>query len=324
MRALPALCLAMTLLAGAAQLRAEPVPSQAEPVVAEIDVVGERPGPRMWRVSKGDHVLWVLGTLQPLPRKMTWKSNTVAQVLDESQELLTGGFSVSADIGPITAIRLYLQWRRVQKNEDKSTLKQTLPPALYARFSALQAKYAPHDSRMQTLRPMFAAARLYTTALEASGLTSANDIQQTILKLAKKRNVAIQQIKLEIVDPKGLLKTVGETPRAAELICVETAVARLETDLDTMKARARAWAEGDVEGLRHIPYADDTACRSAITNAPRIKELSDRARNSWLEAAYAALAKNRITLALQTMDRLLGPDGLLAQFRARGYSVEGP
>ena len=47
----------------------------AEDVIAEtILVAGQRPGPGLWKVSKGDHVLWVFGTYSPLPKKMEWRS----------------------------------------------------------------------------------------------------------------------------------------------------------------------------------------------------------------------------------------------------------
>jgi hypothetical protein len=37
-----------------------------------------------------------------------------------------------------------------------------------------------------------------------------------------------------------------------------------------------------------------------------------------------SLARNRGTLAVQSMDRLLGENGGLAALRSKGYSVEGP
>ena len=43
----------------------------------EILVTGERPGPAMWRVSNGTHDLWILATLLPLPKHMTWRSYVV-------------------------------------------------------------------------------------------------------------------------------------------------------------------------------------------------------------------------------------------------------
>ena len=43
-----------------------------------ILVTGQQPGPGLWKVthpSAGhDHVLWILGSYGPLPRKMQWRS----------------------------------------------------------------------------------------------------------------------------------------------------------------------------------------------------------------------------------------------------------
>lgn len=279
----------------------------------------------MWKVSRGDHVLWVLGTLQPLPKKMTWRSKPVEDVLAKAQQVLSGGIGIDADIGPITAVRLYFQWRRIQKNEDGATLRQVLPPPLYARFAALKEKYARRDGQIERLQPMFAAASLYLKAVSASGLSQSADIQQIVLKLAKQRHVKVRKIQIELEDPRGLLQAVGDTPRNAQLVCLETTVARLEGDVEAMKARANAWAVGDVEALRALPFPDqEAACWEAVSSSPRIKELGERARRAWVTAAEEALAKNRTTLALQRIERLLGPEGALSKFAAAGYQIEGP
>src|SRR4051812_40408060 len=64
------------------------VASQAESSGEKILIVGQRPGPGLWKISKGDHVLWIFGTYSPLPNKMTWRSHQVETVLAESQEFL--------------------------------------------------------------------------------------------------------------------------------------------------------------------------------------------------------------------------------------------
>jgi len=48
-----------------------------------------------------------------------------------------------------------------RRTQITQTLQATLPPALYARFSALRNKYAPRDREMEDLRPMLAALRLF-------------------------------------------------------------------------------------------------------------------------------------------------------------------
>jgi uncharacterized protein YbaP (TraB family) len=276
-------------------------------------------------VHKGDHVLWILGTVSPLPKKMIWQSDSVEAVLQQTQEVVPGWPSVGIGANPFTALRLYIQWRRMQKIPDRMKLKEVLPPPLYARFSALKSRYAPDDGRLEELRPMLAAERLLERTLDASGLTIHNEVQQTVLKLARKQGVRIHQDKLKVDDPVDVLKDVGAAPRASEIACLEAVVTRLETDLGPMQARARAWALGDVDTLRKLPHPDDrTPCIAAVSTSERVRKLVERASDDWMITVEDSLVRNRSTLAVQSMDRLLGDSGTLAAFRSKGYVVEGP
>ena len=93
-----------------------------------------------------------------------------------------------------------------------------------------------------------------------------------------------------------------------------------------MQARARAWALGDVDTLRSLPHSvdDRIACLAAVSSSQRIRDLVIKAQDDWMIEAEDALARNKTTLAVQSMDRLLGNDGILAAMRAKGYTVEGP
>jgi uncharacterized protein len=315
--------LALALLAPRVATTQEPAPDAQ--AVQEVEVTGERPGPSLWRVSKGDHVAWLLGTLDPLPKRMTWRSRQVEKVVAEAQEVLAGAPSVSANVGPISIIKLYLQYRRTERIPEKANLRDWLSPPLYARFTALKVRFDAHDGRIEELRPMFAARRLYERALSASHLTERNDIQDEVFELARRHGVRIERTSIRLADPKGILNEVGEIPRAAEIACLAATVERLETDLDAMKARARAWSLGDVDALRKLPYPRQReVCTNAAASAPEIKALIDRAGEDWQAALEAALAKNRTTFAMKPIYDLIGANGTLAVLRAKGYTLEGP
>ena len=163
-----------------------PTPASASDApMEEVVVTGEHEGPRLWKVHKGDHVLWVLGTVTPLPKKLIWQSDSVEAVLQQSQEVVPAWPAFGIGANPFTALRVWIEWRSIQKIPDKMDLRQVLPPALYARFSALKARYAPKDSKLDELRPAFAAERLLDEALDATGLTVHNEVQQTVLRLAR-------------------------------------------------------------------------------------------------------------------------------------------
>jgi uncharacterized protein YbaP (TraB family) len=318
--------LAIDLPATAAE--AAPPPAQSSTVespVAEVVVSGKHEGPRLWKVRKGDHVLWILGTVTPLPKKMIWQSDTVEAVLQESQEVVPAWPSLGIGANPFTMLRVWIQWRSMQKSPDRMNLQQVLPPALYARFSALKQRYAPKDTHLEQLRPGFAAERLLDEALDATGLTLHNEVQRTVLKLARKQGVRIHQDKLKVEHPVEVLKDVGKTPPAGEIACLEAIIGRLETDLGPMQARARAWALGDVDTLRKLIHPDDrTACIEAVSTSNQVRDLIARAQEDWFISVKSALDRNRSTLAVQSMDRLLGERGTLAILRKEGYEVEGP
>ena len=302
-----------------------PAPAAASEPIQEIEVTGERAGPRLWRVSKDGHVLWLLGTLEPLPRKMTWKSHEVETVLGEVQEVIPNNPSISVNANPFTWVRLYFQWRGVQVLDKDGRLKDVLPPQLYARVSSLAARYDAGDHRIERLKPVFAALRLYQQALESAHLAPGNQVSASVLKVAHNLKVPIDQAKVKIDDPRDLLTQLGQIPHDAQVACLEAVVERLETGMEPMKAEARAWSMGDVDALRElmVPKAIDV-CTATAANSPRTRQLIDDANADWNREVERALTNNRATLALKPIHDLLGPRGALATFKSKGYEVEGP
>ncbi len=322
-RLLVAALAALTLGCGALPAQT-PGPPLAEPL-PEVVIEGRHEGPRMWTVRKGDHTLWILGTISPLPKKMVWQPDAVRETLRHTQEVVPAWPSYGIGANPLTALRVYIEWRRLQKDPDDRGLRDTLPPALYTRVEALKSRYDPKDSKLEQMRPMLAARQLTTRVLDAAGLAQRNEVQQKVLELAREQGVRIHQDKLKIEDPVNLLKDVERTPLDREVACLESVVTLLESDIAPMQQRAQAWALGDVDTLRRLPWAADrTTCLTAVANSERVRALIARAQDDWLIAVEDSLNRNSGTLAVQSMDRLLGEHGALALLRARGYTVEGP
>ena len=65
-----------------------------------VVVSGAQPGPGLWKASKGDHVLYILGTQSPLPRDMEWDAREVRGVLERAGAVLgSPGVAIGADVG---------------------------------------------------------------------------------------------------------------------------------------------------------------------------------------------------------------------------------
>jgi TraB/PrgY/gumN family len=82
-----------------AELVEVPLPADAVDL-GTIVFAGRQPGPGLWKVRKGDHVLWILGTQNPLPKRMEWDSAYVQRRIAESQQvLLSPSVSFNSDMG---------------------------------------------------------------------------------------------------------------------------------------------------------------------------------------------------------------------------------
>ena len=315
---------ALSCFASAAATAA--APDSPDPKVAEVEVTGERPGPNLWRVSNGDHVVWLMGTLDPLPKGITWRSQEIEAVLGEVKQLLPSRPDVDVSAGPITLVRTYFQWRRVKKIPGKETLKDWLPPGLYARLNALKARYKVSDNDIDKLTPVLAATRLYARALDISKLSSGDGIERSVIRLARKHNVQVTQTQLKVEDPREVVTQFGEIPRNVQVSCLEAIVEHLEKDMETMKAQANAWALGDVATLRALPYPKEIeVCTQALETSDRMKRLIESIDAGWNKSVDAALSgRGKPTLAVKPIYELLGANGTIEKLRARGFRVEGP
>ena len=136
--------------------------SRAKAAPEKILVVGQRPGPGLWKISKGDHVLWVFGTYGPLPKKMEWRSHQVEAILAQSQEYLLPP-SAQGAVFQIAAARCRLQSART-RIRMAPRLKDVLPPPFTrAGRSAQREVHSIKDDSIERRRPIFAAQRLFGT-----------------------------------------------------------------------------------------------------------------------------------------------------------------
>jgi hypothetical protein len=317
----------LTLLLGLAPVSAQP-PSVAEsppPGIDEFTVIGRYPGPPMWKVSSGTHALWIFGNLTPLPEGLSWDPRNVERVIERAQAVI-GEVEFSAPTyNPFKIIGLVRQARRLSRNAEGATLADVLPPDLHARYTALQARYTPRDRGSEKLRPALAVLRIYDAALDDVGLTTDRErVSKEIRRIVRKNDVATKRLKF-VLEAEDVLADLKEVTPEAELKCFETTLATIETDLDAMKARANAWALGDVDALERFDYPDPQGdCLAMLVSSAGMEELRRNVYAQWLVEAEGALAANETSFAVLPMRELFAADGLLAQLATKGYAITAP
>jgi uncharacterized protein YbaP (TraB family) len=290
------------------------------PVLDEVVVTGERTGPEMWHVHREASDLWILGSMSPLPKGITWRSKQFEQVLDHTNQVV---IPKPFEVGIARILWLLITERDLLLVRGGKRLKDVMPPDLYARFSMLRQKSGESADKWEHYRPIIATAFLQRTAFHQVNLSTQLDLGAAVRMLAEKHKVRVEELKIAGVhDVLDALKTM---PPATENACVEASLVTVEKDLPRLVDRAQAWASGNIERIRslHEPSEVD-ACRAALEAGTGASEVIALVRRTWVDSMVHYLQRDGVTVAVVNMDMLLEKGGILDELRAKGYAIEGP
>lgn len=297
-----------------------------------VVVSGVQPGPGLWKVSRDGRVMWVLGTLGPLPKRMEWNSAEVeAKVAAAGVVLLPPTVEVEAKGAAMGGIFLVPRLMRARNNPGKERLQDVLPPQDYARWQTLKAVYLPRDGGVEKRRPILAALDLLDAALEQNDLSWRDVVMRVVRRAAKDHDVPVERPSVSVVveDAKAAVKEFADNP-VNDLECFRKTLDQVQNDMGTLATRANAWALGEVAMLSDLPYTDNAkACTDAVLSTGLAQrsgfgDLPERVKAAWMKSARTALATHDESFAVLSMARVVGPSGYLAELEKLGYTVEAP
>ncbi|WP_232823643.1 TraB/GumN family protein [Dyella sp. C9] len=293
-----------------------------------VTVHGEQPGPALWEVRKGSHVLWVIGTLLPLPTHAEWQSPELNNALANSTELLEAP-SAYLKMPPSLFSRLALQ-PSAKLNPGGVTLESLLSPEMYARWRVLRHKYLGDDDALEYQRPIVVAEQLYDKALRSAGLSNDVDVPGLVEKIAHRHGVRVIGVRYELVITRAPPVKATDKDQQQGVACLDETMHMVEKDIPALAARANAWATGDMTSLQdlmkgtHYDPCVVAAINGDFEHQLNVPDLPKRIEDTWIEAAQAALTRNRSTVAILTMDQVMAPDGYIARLKSLGYQVRPP
>jgi hypothetical protein len=288
----------------------------SETAIEEVLVEGEHPGPALWKVSRWSHELFILGTHAPLPADLVWRSKEVESVIARANEVL-GVYSVALRVD-----------QEAPYQSRRGRLKELLPTRTYAQWRKLRAEYIGADEETDRLLPAAAALLLQARAYERSGLTYSDAVWQRIYQLAGQHGVPVWPQNYDTRLVAGEWRRTGRARQNGVRYLADT-MDRLTSDIRQARARANAWATGDVAALREVAETDASYARSLAYSWPFLSEqevqrLHAAAENKLLSAIERAMNRNEVTFAALPIHLLLRKDGVIARLRAAGCSIEEP
>jgi hypothetical protein len=331
---------------------AQDAPADNLEELEEVVVTGILPGPPLWKVSNGEHVLWILPLVNLYPKKMEWESDRVERLIAGSQEFIAMPYAtnVTYTSNPLSVIRLIGAYDKTTHLQDGKKLADVLPPDVYQRFVNLKTQYFKNDKTTDKLTPREAGKKMQKEILDAENLEqlsyanlSSPEVIMDSLNRSLKRNKSIRRTstshvvfdKLKFSDVKSrkeeMVAAVNtDSHREFEVACLVAKIAFFENDFESAKKRANAWAQGDADELiRHETELKNDVALQSLRGPCRMPSTSEDAmamekisHEKWLAAVEAALANNERTFAVLGINDILAPDGLVSTLQKKGYAVE--
>jgi hypothetical protein len=176
-----------------------------------------------------------------------------------------------------------------------------------------------------------AGRKLYAVAVKRAGLTDDGKIEKIVYSMAERQHIPVTDTAYVAIMPHPhedarLFKRVTLHDQQ----CLASIMDAVDHDLAQATARANAWATGNVATLRTVLAApQEDTCLSALgatgfAEKVGMTNLVARLRTRWLDVAEAALARNRVTIALLPMTEVVSPTGYLSGLARTGALITAP
>lgn len=304
------------LTASATVAQAPPTPVLAgSKVVEALEVVKRLPGPALWKASKPDSELFILGAVTPLRHLQAWDTTRIENAIEDAVVVL---LPPEGKVGAFDAVLMKLN-DGSQKLSRGRTLQQVLSPAQRARFERLIKVIGRDWKPYERLKPGVAGVQLISDFRRAAGLSDAKP-GSTVERLAKQHGTPSRPVATYRLKP--LLKTLTDLPDAAHLACLNDAMDEMEYEAAHTTPAGKAWAEHDMAGVR-ANYAPSRLER-CLQAAPTLDALLETTTADTTRALKEVLDRPGKTVAVVDLALLLRANGVLDRLRADGATMSVP
>lgn len=285
-----------------AAVAADPAPKAAAPAP-------EIAAPPMWRVSDADSSATLIGTFYILPPGVDWRSRALASAADRAETIW---FEAESDTRAAqAAAAATVKAKGFLKPGEKLSTK--LAPADAEKLAAVAAEIGMPLDELEAMRPWHAFLALSVRGMIADGHQPGAGVERALLDEARQRSRALRF--LETTEQQLSLFT--RLKPAGELALLTLTLREWDNRSADLDATIAAWKAGDVETL------DERMNGLMRREAQDAYQAIIVGRNkAWADKVGEALAGPDDSLFAVGASHLVGPDSLIEELAARGFTVE--
>lgn len=273
-------------------------------------------GPAMWRVSKGDAEIWLVGTLGPLPEGLDWNDSLIAEKITGAKKLY---LEAEASTGIVSVSWFMLTHWGIFSMPSGQKMQDVLAPDVRARFVQALGVIGEKPDSYEKTKPQVAAWKIEAAFLKKRKFTTGGGLEERLSRLARTAGVKTQRMGSYDVIP--VLKEYLDLPPAQGQACLKAALNDMDNWDKHAVAAAQGWTVGDVDAVR-AHYADSELEVCLASHNAHFDKLEQRAVKDAMSAVEAALATPGKSVMLISIGDLLRQQGVAAALVARGYHIE--
>jgi uncharacterized protein YbaP (TraB family) len=258
----------------------------------------------MWRVQRGETTVDLLGSIHAM-KPEAYPLPPAIEAAFAAAEVVV--FEVDLDEMNGAAFQMLA----AGSLDGGRTLEQEIGPDLWGRLTATVDGTGLAPAALQFMKPWMAALSVAALQLAKAGYQQSAGLDVHLSQRAKESGKERQA--LETMEEQLGLFT-GLSPEESTAFLRST-LDELATVVPLLDEVAASWRVGEVK-----PVEDLLGSEFSELPALRAKLVVDRNR-AWLERIEALLAGDRDALVVVGALHLVGPEGLVALLRGRGYTV---
>jgi uncharacterized protein YbaP (TraB family) len=260
-----------------------------------------------WKVTGRTGAIYLVGSVHLLTQDFYPVSAAMEAAFNESDVLVE-----EADLGELLSPQMQMQMLTRGMLPADSSLDQVVSPATFAQVSSRIAQLGLPVEPLKRFKPWSLALTLAALEWQKAGFDADLGLDRHFYDRARKEGKRVQG--LETAEYQ-LARFDGLSSEQQERLLAET-LTEFDTEMANVSKIAQAWKVGDTVTIERIVLRD-------IKRDPEIYErlLVERNRN-WLPDLENLLGRSTRAFVVVGAAHMVGPDGLIAMLKAKGYHVE--
>ena len=260
-----------------------------------------------WKATGKGGTIYVMGSIHMMSASF-YPLNPALEAAFKDSDLLVEEVDMAEMLDPAMALTMMTRGML----PSNQSLDKLLSPATLALVKKAVGDVGGDGGPLMRFKPWMLAMALEGIELNKVGFDPALGLDKHFYDQAKETGRAVQG--LETVEYQ-ISRFDDMTMEQQERMLAQT-LKELETEIAAAGKLGDAWKTGDVSVLERMTLAD-------LKSDPLLYQrlLVERNRN-WMPKIEALFARRGKALVVVGAAHLVGPDGVIAMLRARGYTVE--